>query len=87
MRKFIFENFSDQPVRLAIEPWADLEIVQPGGRVLFEYEEHNEPAEIDFSVSNNNTVVVGIVSDLIKVTGSGGEKTFRPPRGHWEQDT
>jgi hypothetical protein len=80
MGKFLVENLSDQPVKLGIEPWADLEIVKPTGKVWFEYE---EPAEIEFSIMGNNRVIVGIVSDLIKVTGDSGEKIFRPPPGNY----
>ncbi|WP_057859125.1 hypothetical protein [Bradyrhizobium lablabi] len=77
MRKFLVENLSDQSVNLGIEPWADLEILAPGGRVVFEYEEHEEPAGIEFSIMGNGRVVVGIVSDLIKITGNNGEKIFK----------
>jgi hypothetical protein len=76
MRKFLVENLSDQPVKVAIEPWADLEVLAPGGRVVFEYEEREVPAEIEFSITGNGRIVVGIVSDLIKITGSSGEKIF-----------
>jgi hypothetical protein len=74
MGKFLVENSSDQPVKLGIEPWADLEILAPAGRALFEYE---DPAEIEFSITSNNRIVVGIVSNFIKITGSRGEKIFR----------
>lgn len=77
MRRFIVENLSDQPVRVGIEPWADLELLAPRDRVVFEYEEHEQPTEIEFSIMSSDRMVVGIVSDVIKVTGKGGEKTFR----------
>jgi hypothetical protein len=75
MPKFLVQNLSDRPVRLAIEPWADLEVMAPNGRVEFEY---NEPAEIAFALSNDGAIV-DIFSDHIKVTANGGEKTFMPP--------
>jgi hypothetical protein len=86
MRKFLVQNSSDQPVKLAIEPWADLEILTPGSRVLFEYEDHEEPAEIEFSVMGRGRIVLGIVSDFIRVTGNNGEKIFRtsPEKGSQE---
>lgn len=77
MRKFYVQNLSDRSVRIAIEPWADLEIVAPRGKVLFEYEERDEPAEIGFAIMSDERVVVDIVSDLIKITGGDGEKIFR----------
>ena len=86
MRKFIIDNSSDKTVRLAIEPWAELEMMSPGAQILFEYEEYDEPAEIEFSVTNNNRIVVSIVSDLIKITGSSGEKIFRLPAGKWQRE-
>ena len=84
MGKFLVQKSSDQTVRLGIEPWADLEILKPKSRALFEYE---EPAEIEFSIVSNDRIIVGIFSDLIKVTGNSGEKIFRPPAGKWEQET
>ena len=58
----------------------------PGSRVLFDYE-HEEPAEIELSIMSSGAIVVGIFSDLIKVTGNGGERIFRPPAGKWQQET
>jgi hypothetical protein len=78
MGKFVVQNLSGRSVRLAIEPWADLEIVEPKGRVLFEHEDDEEPAEISFAVTDDG-ICVGIMSDLVKVIGSSGEKTFRNP--------
>lgn len=46
MPKFLVENLTDKSVKLGIEPWADLEILAPNGRVEFEYQ---EPAEISFA--------------------------------------
>ena len=77
MRKFVVENLSDRPVKVGIEPWADLEVLAPQARVVFEYEEHEEPAEIEFSIMSSDRIVVGIVSDVIRVIGRSGEKTFR----------
>jgi hypothetical protein len=85
MRKFLVENLSDQPVKVGIEPWADLEVLKPGGRVVFEYEEREEPAEIEFSIMSNGEIGVGIVSDVVKITGSSGEKIFRLPSGDTER--
>jgi hypothetical protein len=59
--------------------------LKPGGRVVFEYEEREEPAEIEFSILSNGRIVVGIVSDVVKVTGNSGEKIFRPPSGDTER--
>ena len=77
MKKLVVENLSDRSVRLAIEPWAGLEVLEPKGRVLFEYEEHERAAEIEFSITNGDRVVVGIVSAVIKITGGSGEKIFK----------
>jgi len=58
----------------------------PGSRVAFEYEEHEGPAEIEFSIMSSDRIVVGIVADLIKVTGSSGVKIFNPPAGKWREE-
>jgi hypothetical protein len=80
MPKFLVENLSDKAVRLGIEPWADLEILAPGGQAIFEYV---EPAEIEISIMNDDRCVVGIVSDSIKVSANGREKIFKLPPGDW----
>ena len=59
----------------------------PRCKILFEYEEYEEPAEIEFSVLSNGRIVVGIFGDLVKVTGSSGEKIFRPPAGKWQEES
>ena len=77
MRKFYVKNLSDQSVRVAIEPWAELEILAPDDRILFECEEHDEPAEIGFAVMSTDRIVVDVVSDVVKITSKSGEKLFR----------
>ena len=76
MPKFTVQNLTDKPLRLAIEPWADLEILSP--RAIAEFE-CDEPAELEFAVRNDGRACVTIVSDHIKVSANGGEKTFQPP--------
>jgi hypothetical protein len=80
MPKFFVENLTDRPLKIAIEPWADLEVLAPKSQADFEYE---EPGECGFAVRKDGAVCVDIMSDLIKVAANGGEKTFKPPRG-WE---
>jgi hypothetical protein len=74
MAKFLVENLTDKPLELAIEPWADLEILAPKARAVFEYE---EPAELEFAIMQDGSALVAIVSGYIKVSANGGEKTFR----------
>jgi hypothetical protein len=83
MPKFFVENLTDRPLKVAIEPWADLEVLAPKSRADFEYQ---EPGNVEFSVVEGGGVCVGIMSDLIKVTANGGEKTFKPPRGWGSQE-
>jgi hypothetical protein len=73
MAKFFVENLSDKPLDLGIEPWADLEILAPDARAEFEYD---EPAEFSFAILQDGSAVVSIVSEYIKVSANGGEKTF-----------
>jgi len=47
MARFIVSNQSDKAVDLAIEPWADVETMEPLGKVMFEYD---ELAHVEFSV-------------------------------------
>jgi hypothetical protein len=80
MAKFLVQNLSSKNIKLNIEPWADLEVLAPKGKAVFEY---IEPAEIEFFVLDDNKAGVTVISDHIKVLTNGGEKTFRPPSGNW----
>jgi hypothetical protein len=82
MPKFLVENLTDKAAKLAIEPWADLEILKPRGRAEFEYE---EPAEIEFSLTSGGACI-SIWSDRIRVSANGGEKIFRQPKGYRRED-
>ena len=75
MPKFLVQNLTEKPVRLGIEPWAELEILAPDGRAEFEYD---EPAEISFSFTDDGGASVGIISDRIKVTVDGTQKIIEP---------
>ena len=80
MSKFAIDNSTDKSLKLVIESWADLEILAPKGRAEFEY---SEPADLLFALRQDGAIVVEIMSDNIKVTANGGEKSFKPPGG-WE---
>ena len=77
MQKFLVLNLTVNSMALGIEPWADEEILEPDSRAEFEYE---EPAEISFSLVEGGAIV-SIMSDYIKVSTKGGQKTFKPPQG------
>ena len=78
MTKFLVQNLTDRPVKLGIEPWADLEILAPKGRADFEYQ---EPAELGVALMKDGVLTVSILSDHIRVTANGSEKIFMPPPG------
>ena len=82
MARFSVENLSDKAVELAIEPWADLEIIEPKGVVKFEYD---EPAHVDFAVTKDGELAVALWSENVKVSANGKEKHFQLPEGvHYE---
>ncbi len=66
MPEVTVENFSDKPLKVGIEPWADLEVLAPRERVTIAYA---EPAEISFSVFGDGDVGVGVMSAEVKVMG------------------
>jgi hypothetical protein len=61
---------------VAIEPWADLEILSPDSKAEFYYD---DPATIEFSVIGNGEVCVGVISGRVRVIANSGEKTFNMP--------
>jgi hypothetical protein len=58
MPKFLVENLLDRPVKLSIEPWADVEILAPDGQATLEYV---EPAEIAFSIMSDDRCGVSYI--------------------------
>jgi hypothetical protein len=66
MPTLIIENFKTVGVSIGIEPWADVETVEPRGRVEIDYD---EPAEISFSLDADGGATLGIVSDRVIVRG------------------
>jgi hypothetical protein len=82
MGRFTVSNASDKAVELALEPWADVETMQPLGEVMFEYD---EPAHIDFAVVKDGELAVSIWSENVEVSANGKEKHFQLPDGvHYE---
>ena len=82
MAGFVVGNMSDKAVELAIEPWADLEIIKPKGEVKFEYD---EPAHVEFAVMKEGELAVHIWSENVKISANGKEKHFQLPEGvHYE---
>ena len=74
MPKFLVENLSGKDLSLGIEPWADVEVLRPDAHAEFEYE---HPAEISFSVMEDGTASVYVVSENIVVAANGRKKTFK----------
>jgi hypothetical protein len=63
MMKFLVQNHLDVDLKLAIEPWADVEIIPPGELVRFEYSE--EDAEIEFAVTTEASAFVYVFSKKV----------------------
>jgi hypothetical protein len=76
MPKFLVENLSTRLVTVGIEPWADADELQPNERVEFEY---TEPADVAFSVLDQNTVGVSIMSDSVGVCSVKGRRLYEMP--------
>ena len=47
MRKLLIANNSNGILHVDIEPWADFERLSPRERVTFEYEDTEQPAELE----------------------------------------
>ena len=73
MARFLVENSGKKQLTVAIEPWASVEVLAPGGIAYFEY---SSPGEIEFSVRDDGSVVVGVITDHVKVSANGAEKEF-----------
>ena len=73
MPKCTVENATDKPMEVAIEPWAQLEVLQPGAKAFIEYDSSDQ---IEFSVQSDGSVCVGVSSEWIKITANGREKSF-----------
>ena len=68
MPKVLFQNLTDRPTSLGIEPWADVETIEPNKMAEFEYD---EPAEVVFALMSDGSVTVSLDSDRIVMTANG----------------
>jgi hypothetical protein len=71
--KFLVENLTYKPVVLAIEPWADMEVLAPNEKVHFEYD---EPGELQVAAMSDGSISVAIISDRVRVSAKDRERTF-----------
>jgi hypothetical protein len=72
MPRFEFFNRTLQPISVAIEPWAEVEVAAPQGNFALEYA---EPAELCIDIYDDGTAGISINSDHI------GRTSWRSYRG------
>lgn len=88
---FRFFNFKRHAVELVIEPWADVEVVEAGGRIDFTLEGDN--AEIEFSWDEKDPLVF-LWADTITMASRRRKKVWdlppdyrgNPPFARWHGD-
>jgi hypothetical protein len=73
MPEVTIENFSEKPLKVGIEPWADEEVLAPRERFTITYA---EPGEISFSVFGDGDVGIGVMSTEVKVIGRKEARTY-----------
>jgi len=74
--KCLVENATGKPLEVAIEPWAQLEVLQPGGRATVECDGDDE---IEFSVESDGSVCVGVKGAWVRIVANGAEKSYGSP--------
>lgn len=72
MARAVYENRTNTPVELWIEPWADVETVGSGDRVYFELEGEN--ASFELSVGERHTVAWAWADKVSLSVWSGDEE-------------
>ena len=78
MPKFIVQNHTRRQQVLAIEPWAEVERLEPDDVVRFDYD---EPGTVEFVVVEDNFahVAVWVMSDRCTITTKQGSRTWKTP--------
>jgi hypothetical protein len=76
MPKILVVNSTDKKLNLGIEPWADLEIMEPAGQVTFEYD---EPSEIEVAFESNGEASIFVLAYNVKITANGNETFYKMP--------
>jgi hypothetical protein len=76
--KFVVQNYTDKTLDLAIEPWVDLEKMEPAGQVTFE---NDEPSEISIVFRNDGSGSVFVLAYNVKISANGTETIYRMPAG------
>ena len=78
MPKILVVNNTDTTLRLSIEPWADLEIMEPAGQVTFEYD---EPSEIEVAFRRDGGASIFVLAYNVKISANGTETIYEMPEG------
>ena len=78
MPKFVVQNYTGKTLDLAIEPWADVEKMEPAGQVTFEYD---EPSEISIAFRSDGSGSVFVLAYDVKISANGTETIYRMPEG------
>lgn len=76
MPKILFQNLSQVPRLLAIEPWAFATTVPAGATVEIEFD---DPSEIEFAVRDEGKATIVVVSDRVDVLADGEMSYFGHP--------
>jgi hypothetical protein len=75
MPKFCVQNLTDKDVSIGIEPWADVEILKPRGKMEIDYD---EPAELGFALLRDEKGTIDIVSGRVIVSANGKDRKIYP---------
>src|SRR5213080_4648050 len=71
-------NDAGKRLALVIEPWADVEPMEPNEAVTFEYD---EPSEIEVAFRNGQEGFIFVMSKNVKVFAKGEETSYKMPEG------
>lgn len=73
MPRCLIENATDKPLEVAIEPWAQLEILRPGERIYVECDHTQDGAyDIEFAAQPDGSICVGTRGEWVKITAADG---------------
>lgn len=73
MATFTFDNRMPKTVTVAIEPWAQAIELESKDRIVIDY---NEPADLDVTLDDDGSVIIGVTADGVHITAPGFDKRF-----------
>ena len=79
-QRLTFSHGRSGALTVGIEPWADVVVIPPHGRVDFEVD---QPTELEVGLNEDGTMTIGIVGDSIRLIAADSVRRITDDKGEY----